>query len=93
MIQNITALFTRYNFILKEKFESEQITLEYTYQEQQVTCIYCSDNEIYLIGEQGLFSTSLQVEDRAETIASLPYALKQIQQHIQQHIQQLELVA
>lgn len=84
-MQNIITLLYKYNFVLlqqdhllNESGNQVGSLLELKYMEDNITLMYYSEIEIYLIGKDGLLETPLQSQSHAETIASLPYTLQQL---------------
>lgn len=85
MHNKITTLLHNYNFnllqqnpMLDESDRQVGTLLDLKYMEVDILMMYYTENEIYLLGQNGLVETSLQSQSQAETIASLPYALQQI---------------
>lgn len=90
MHKKIQTLLHNYKFILLQQFpmldESENSIghiFEFKREEENMTLMYYSDTEIYLTDQEGLLTTTLQSNDLAETMASLPYALQQIIQNVE----------
>lgn len=85
MQNKISTLLNNYKFISIEQCpmfdESDHQTgqmFNFKYKNKDITLMYYSDKEIYLMGQEGLLNTSLQSNNLSESIASIPYALQEV---------------
>lgn len=88
MIRDILELnniqFINQSNLLDEANNSIGLLINCSYTGQQIEIMHFQENEeIYLVGNSGLYPTTNQVLDQPENMLSLPSALNQIKKHIE----------